>query len=48
MFRGRENARPEIGMELLNRIAGELADIGQIVGKPVHQGRDASMMLAPL
>jgi translation initiation factor IF-3 len=47
MFRGREVTHPERGMALLDRLAGELSDIGVVEQAPVQDGRNMTMMLAP-
>ncbi len=46
-FRGREMARPHLGQELLNKIAGQVADIATIEGYPRLEGRMMNMLLAP-
>jgi translation initiation factor IF-3 len=47
MFRGREVTHPERGTALLDRLAGELADIAVIEQSPLQDGRNMTMMLAP-
>jgi translation initiation factor IF-3 len=47
MFRGREVTHPERGTALLERLAGELADIAVVEQTPVQDGRNMTMMLAP-
>jgi translation initiation factor IF-3 len=47
MFRGREVTHPERGTALLDRLAGELSDIGVIEQAPVQDGRNMTMLLAP-
>ncbi|GAP61806.1 translation initiation factor IF-3 [Ardenticatena maritima] len=47
LFRGRERSHPEIGQELLMKVAEELSDIAVVEQKPVFEGRDMSMVLAP-
>ena len=47
MFRGREVTHPERGTALLDRLAGELADIAVVEQTPVQDGRNMTMMLAP-
>jgi translation initiation factor IF-3 len=47
MFRGREVTHPERGTALLDRLAGELSDIGVIEQSPVQDGRNMTMLLAP-
>ena len=46
-FRGREMSKPELGRDLMQRIASELADIAQVEGLPRQEGRMMSMMVAP-
>jgi translation initiation factor IF-3 len=47
MFRGREVTHPERGTALLDRLAGELAEIAVIEQNPLQDGRNMTMMLAP-
>jgi translation initiation factor IF-3 len=47
MFRGREVTHPERGTALLDRLAGDLADVGVIEQSPLQDGRNMTMMLAP-
>ena len=46
-FRGREMAHQEIGMELLKRIEGDLAELGTVELFPRMEGRQITMVLAP-
>jgi translation initiation factor IF-3 len=46
-FRGREMAHQEIGMELLKRIEGDLAELGTVELFPRMEGRQLTMVLAP-
>jgi translation initiation factor IF-3 len=48
MFRGREQAHPERGEALLRKLAGELAELATIEQEPNQEGRNMTMMLAPL
>jgi translation initiation factor IF-3 len=48
MFRGREQAHPERGEALLRKLAGELADLGTIEQQPNQEGRNMTMILAPV
>ncbi len=48
MFRGRQMAHPELGVEVLERVAEAVADLGKIEGQPTREGRTMIMMLAPL
>jgi translation initiation factor IF-3 len=47
MFRGREQAHPERGTALLDKLAGELAEIAVVEQTPLQDGRNMTMMLAP-
>ena len=47
MFRGREVTHPERGIQLLDRIADELAEYGVVEQRPLHEGRNMTMMLGP-
>jgi translation initiation factor IF-3 len=47
MFRGREVTHPERGTALLDRLAGELAEIAVVEQSPVQDGRNMTMLLAP-
>ena len=46
-FRGREQAHPEIAMDVLRRVAKGVAEYARLEQKPVMEGRMLSMMLAP-
>jgi translation initiation factor IF-3 len=46
-FRGREMSKPELGRNLMQRVASDLADIAQVEGFPRQEGRMMSMMVAP-
>ena len=46
-FRGREVVHPEIGLNLMNRIAGDLEEVGQVEAEPKFEGRQMIMVLAP-
>ena len=47
IFRGREIAHPQIGVDLLKRVAAELEDIGTIEQAPKIEGRNLTMIIAP-
>jgi translation initiation factor IF-3 len=47
MFRGREVTHPERGVALLDKLAGELAEIAVVEQTPLQDGRNMTMMLAP-
>ena len=46
-FRGREMAHQELGRELLQRVAEDLADEVKIENMPKMEGRQMIMMIAP-
>ncbi len=46
-FRGREMAHQQLGMELLNRVAAEVAEIGKVENMPRLEGRQMVMMIGP-
>ena len=46
-FRGREMAHPEIGRELLDRVAVDVSSIGRVEDIPKLEGRQISMMIGP-
>jgi translation initiation factor IF-3 len=47
MFRGREVTHPERGVMILDRLAEELAELGVVEQRPMQDGRNMTMMLAP-
>jgi translation initiation factor IF-3 len=47
MFRGREQAHPERGRDLLQRLFEDLDGLAVIESHPLQEGRNMSMMLAP-
>jgi translation initiation factor IF-3 len=47
MFRGREITHPELGRELLLRLANEIADVAHVESGPAQSGRFITMVLAP-
>lgn len=46
-FRGREMAHQQLGMELLNRVVGDVGDAGKVESMPKLEGRQMVMMIAP-
>jgi translation initiation factor IF-3 len=48
MFRGREQAHPERGRALLQRLFGDLEGLATIESEPLQEGRNMSMLLAPV
>jgi translation initiation factor IF-3 len=47
MFRGREVTHPERGTMILDRLAEELSEIGVVEQRPMQEGRNMTMMMAP-
>jgi translation initiation factor IF-3 len=47
MFRGRQVAHPELGKDVLDRVAADLADIGKIETDAKLEGKNMTMILAP-
>ena len=47
MFRGREQSRPELGYNLLQRLATDVSEDGTIESSPKQDGRNMIMVLAP-
>lgn len=47
MFRGREQSRPELGLNLLRRLAEDVAEYGFVESAPKHEGRNMLMVLGP-
>ena len=47
MFRGREIAHPELGMQLLRTVANELVDEALLERPPAFEGRFLAMTLVP-
>jgi translation initiation factor IF-3 len=48
MFRGREQSRPELGYRLLQRLAADIGDNAVVESSPVQDGRNMTMVLAPV
>jgi translation initiation factor IF-3 len=48
MFRGREMAHPELGLNILEKLAGELGEDAIIETQPKLEGRNMHMLLAPV
>jgi translation initiation factor IF-3 len=48
LFRGRENAHPEIGRALLDQLADLLRSHGNIEQSPRLEGKTMTMLLGPL
>ncbi len=47
IFRGREITHPDIGRNLLKRMAELLSEVGSLDGQPVFDGRQMNIMLVP-
>ena len=47
MFRGRENLHPERGRMLLERLAEDVKELGQVEQQPTLDGRNMVMVLGP-
>ncbi len=47
MFRGREMAHPEIGLNILEKLAADLKEEAVIENQPRLEGRNMHMLLAP-
>ena len=47
-LRGRENAHPEFGMELMQRAGKDLQDTSRVEVPPKRQGRSIHMLLTPV
>ncbi|MFX0539395.1 translation initiation factor IF-3 [Ornithinimicrobium sp. Y1847] len=47
MFRGREQSRPELGYRLLQRLAEDVAELGNVESEPKQDGRNMVMVIGP-
>jgi len=47
MFRGREQSRPELGYNLLKKLADDVSEDGTVESAPKQDGRNMLMVLAP-
>jgi translation initiation factor IF-3 len=47
MFRGRENAHREIGMQMMLRLIDEVSEVGQVETRPRQEGPNLTAILAP-
>jgi len=47
MFRGRQVAHPELGKQVLDRVAAEVADLAKIETEAKLEGKNMTMILAP-
>jgi len=48
MFRGRENAHKELGVEVLKRVLADMVGMANVDQPPRLAGRNVSMLLSPL
>ena len=48
MFRGREQSRPELGYNLLKKLAADVDEFGFVESAPKQDGRNMLMVLGPL
>lgn len=46
-FRGRQVTHPEIGRQILDRMAEDVEEVGAAEGEPTFEGRTMTMVLAP-
>ena len=46
-FRGREMAHQQLGLELLNRVAADVGELGKVENMPKMEGRQMVMMIGP-
>ena len=47
MFRGREQSRPELGFRLLQKLAGDVEELGFVESQPKQDGRNMIMVIGP-
>lgn len=48
MFRGREMAHPELGLDMLERLADDLKDYATVEAQPKMEGRNMHMLIVPI
>ena len=48
MFRGREMAHPEQGLNVLERLSNDLKDVAMVEDQPKMEGRNMHMLIAPI
>jgi len=46
-FRGREQSRPELGYNLLQRLAEDVSEVALVEFAPKQEGRNMTMVLGP-
>jgi translation initiation factor IF-3 len=47
-FRGREMAHQELGLKVLHRVVGDIEELGKVEQMPRMEGRQMTMVVAPL
>jgi translation initiation factor IF-3 len=47
MFRGRQMAHPELGRQVLEKFAEQVADLGKVESQPMMEARSMTMVVAP-
>jgi translation initiation factor IF-3 len=47
MFRGRQITQPQLGKEVLDRVAEVLEDVGKVESHPSMEGRTMTMIVSP-
>jgi translation initiation factor IF-3 len=47
-FRGREREHPELGRQLLTRLAADVAEYGQLDGRESFEGRSMTVLVSPI
>lgn len=47
-FRGREQQRPELGVQLLERFADDVGEVGEVESRPRQDGRNMVMVVGPV
>lgn len=47
MFRGREQAHPQRGRDLLDRLVEDLGELAEVESAPLQEGRNMSMLVGP-
>lgn len=48
MFRGRQMAHPEFGLEVLERVVEAVKDVGKVETGPSREGRTMGLVISPL
>jgi translation initiation factor IF-3 len=47
MFRGRQVTHPELGREVMHRVAEAVTEVGKVESAPSLEGRNMTMILGP-